>query len=487
VRVSSPASGSVLDDGGGSGVTRHGNEPRHRRGGQGRGPARDRNDARPSGGGARAAALEVLVRVEGGAFADVLVGEKLDGTPFEPREAAFFTRLVYGTEAWRGRLDWTLSGLARRPLADLAPPVRAALRLGLFQLLLLDRVPAHAAIDTTVALVKQHAGAGPASFANAVLRSFQRRGERPFPDAEQTLDLALAVRWSHPEWLVRMWRSELGDARTEAILAADAEPAPTVLRVDPAVAPRDDVLDRLAGQGIGAHATAYARNGIVLEAPLARITRETGIAVQGEASQLVVDLLDPRAGERVLDVCAAPGGKTAAIAERTAGGLVVAADRSRPGMRRVATLGATRAGRVLPLVADACASPLREGFDAVLVDAPCSGLGTLRAHPEIRWRRTPDDLEKLAARQEAILADAARLVRAGGRLVYATCTIATAENESVTERFLASHPGWRVAGAERFLAGAAATDLVDARGALRTAPDHGGLDGFYAVRLERPR
>jgi 16S rRNA (cytosine967-C5)-methyltransferase len=457
-----------------------GAKPRSRRGARDHGTAHERSPRVD----ARAAALDVLVRVEGGAFADVLVGEKLAGTPFEPREAALFTRLVYGTESWRGRLDWTLAGLARRPLADLAPPVRAAMRLGLFQLLLLDRVPAHAAIDTTVALVKQHAGAGAASFANAVLRGVQRRGERAYPSFAQAPDAALAVRWSHPEWLIRMWRAELGDERTAAILAADAEPAPTVLRVDAALAPRGNVLERLAADGIAAHPTAYAPNGIVLDVPLSRVARAPGLALQGEASQLVVELLDPRPGGRVLDLCAAPGGKTGAIGERIAPGFVVAADRSHTGMRRVATLATARAGRVLPLVADACSTPLAATFDAVLVDAPCSGLGTLRAHPEIRWRRTPDDLVQLAARQHAILAGAAALVRPGGRLVYATCTIAAVENEAVAERFLAEHPGWAVADARRFLPPAAA-ELVDERGALRTAPDRGGLDGFYAIRLER--
>ena len=412
------------------------------------------------------------------------MGERLARGSFDPREAALFTRLVYGTEAWRSRLDWTLAGLARRPLDDLAPPVRAALRLGLFQLLLLDRVPAHAAVDTTVAFVKQLAGTGAASFANAVLRGFLRRGERTLPDPESEPDAHLALRWSHPEWLVRLWRAELGDARTAAILAADAEPAPTVVRVDPAVEDRAQVLARLAQRGIAAQETVYARHGIVVAAPVASLAAERGLALQGEASQLVVDVLDPRPGERVLDLCAAPGGKAGAIAERTAPATVIAADRSRSGVRRLSALPAARAGRILPLVADASASPFSGRFDAVLVDAPCSGLGTLRAHPEIRWRRQPADLEQLAARQQAILAGAAALVRPGGRLVYATCTIAAIENERVVESFLAQSPGFRIADARPHLPPAAAP-LVDASGALRTAPDQGGLDGFYAVRLER--
>ncbi len=432
----------------------------------------------------RALALDVLVRVEAGAFADVLVGETLERTTLDARDAALFARLVYGTETWRGRLDWSLAGLARSPLEGLAAPVRAALRLGAFQLLLLERIPPHAAVDGAVELAKRAAGAGAARLVNAVLRNLVRRGERPLPDPATDPDRHLAVRWSHPEWLVALWRRELGDARTAALLAANDEPAPTVVRVDPRLATPEEAARRLAELGVTARPTAYARFGLVIDGPLAALAQERALRLQGEASQLVVELVAAQEGERVLDLCAAPGGKTGALAQHVGSGRVVAADRSRRGALRIAELPDAREGRVLPLVADAERPPLHATFDAVLVDAPCSGLGTLRAHPEIRWRRRPEDLPRLAKRQRAILAAAAPLVRPGGRLVYATCTIAAAENEDVVRDFLQRHGDFVRADARPFLSPAAA-ELVDERSALRTSPDVGGLDGFYAVRLER--
>lgn len=433
----------------------------------------------------RSLALDVLLRVERGAFCDVLVGETLARQGLDAREAGLFTRLVYGTETWRGRIDWTLAALVRRPLEALDAPVRTTLRLGLFQLLLLDRVPPHAAIDTSVELVKQRSGVAASKLVNAVLRTFQRRGERTFPDPAREPDAHLAVRYSHPEWLVRLWRREVGDDRLAALLAADDEPAPTVVRVDPTLLSREQALAELARRGVTARAATWARCGVIVEGPIAAVAEVSGLTLQGEASQLVADLVAAGPGERVLDLCAAPGGKAGALAERIGTGRVFAADRSRAGVRRIAALGARWPGRIAPFVCDATAPPLAApGFDAVLVDAPCSGLGTLRAHPEIRWRRSPEDLQQLAGRQARILAAAAGLVHRGGRLVYATCTIAAAENEAVVDGFLAEHPGFRAVDARPYLPGATAP-LVDARGALRTAPDRGGLDGFYAIRLER--
>jgi 16S rRNA (cytosine967-C5)-methyltransferase len=434
----------------------------------------------------RELALDALLRVEEGAYLDARVGETLAHNALAPRDAALFTRLAYGVVAWQARLDWSLAAWVDRGLAALDPPVRAALRLGLYQLHALDRVPPHAAVDATVRAARRAAGRGAAGLVNAVLRRASREGERPLPPRGDDPATRLAIEWSHPPWLVRRWLAELGEDRTVRRLAADNEAAPTVLRVDLGSITRDEAVARLRAAGLAASPSRYARTGVELGAPLSALgdTASPLLTPQGEASQLVVELLAPSPGERLLDACAAPGGKAMAIAERLAGGGgVIAADRSLAGVRRIRTRARGRPGPAVA-VADGTAPPWRERtFDGALVDAPCSGLGTLRSHPEIRWRRQPEDLARSASLQSALLARTAACVRRGGRLVYSTCTLTAEENEGVVTGFLRDHPEWRCSDARAHLADEAAR-LIDATGALHTAPETDGLDGFYAVRLE---
>ncbi|HEY2387725.1 MAG TPA: 16S rRNA (cytosine(967)-C(5))-methyltransferase RsmB [Candidatus Binatia bacterium] len=439
--------------------------------------------------GARGVALAVLRRVEAdGAYADVALDAALRERALAPRDRAFAARLVYGTLAWRGLLDWHLARLAQRDPQRLALPVRTVLRLGLHQLLQLERVPAHAAVSTSVDLAKRVAPAA-AGLVNAVLRrAVRERAALPVPDdADPVRRLALTL--SHPEWLVARWCAELGEDETRLLLAADNTAAPTVLRARAGT--RAALIESLARDGIEASPTRFAPDGVRVEgvAPHALAGWTQGAyAVQSEASQLVGHLLDARPGMRVLDACAAPGGKASLLAERVApAGRVVAIDQRLRGARAVAATGRRlRVGNLAALVADARALPLAADarFDRVLVDAPCSGLGTLRAHPEVRWSRTADDVRRLAALQLDLLEAASAYVRPGGALVYATCTIGAAENEDVVDRWLAAHPELERTGAAAHLP-EAATELVDARGALRTFPHRGGLDGFFAVRVRR--
>jgi len=438
----------------------------------------------------RGLAHEVLVRVETEeAFADVLLAHRLEATRLSVADRALVTRLVYDTLAWQGRLDHHLSQLVRRPLASLDPTVRAALRLGLCQLTILERVPAHAAVDTSVRLARRGGGPGAAGLVNAVLRRAAREGatSHVLPDAETDPIERLAVELSHPRWLVELWARELGVDEARALLAANNQHGRTTLRANLARTSLADLMRELTEVRVEATPGRYAPAAL-------DVTHGAGVlrgldafaagrfAFQGEASQLVAALVAPADGARMLDACAAPGGKACALA---AEGTVVALDPHVAGARRI-TAEAVRLGvsTLHATVADARRPPLAGDFDAVLVDAPCSGLGTLRRHPELRWRRQAADVGRLAALQRELLAGVAPLVRPGGTLVYAVCTLTEAETTGVVEDFLATQQRFRAVDAGAFLPDAAAT-LVTSAGALRTLPHRHDLDGFFAVRLER--
>ncbi len=439
---------------------------------------------------ARALAVDVLLQVENAAaHADVTLAAALAASDLALRDRAFASRLVYGTLAWQGRLDWQLARLADRDPATLHADVRVVLRLGLYQITLLDRVPPHAAVATSVDLAKGRVRAA-SGLVNAVLRrAVRERTSLPLPDPTTDPTEHLAIALSHPRWLVERWQARFG-ADVRALLAADNEAAPTVLRAP--AGGRTALITRLTAAGIACTPGRFGPDAIHVQAadPHALPGWSEGtFSVQEEASQLVTRLLDPRPGMRVLDACAAPGGKSAHAADLMKDrGLVVAVDHRRLGVRTIAR-NAIRLGlrAIAPLALDArtAASALPHGsFDRILVDAPCSGLGTLRAHPEIRWRRTPADLARLAAQQQRLLEAATPLLRRGGVIVYAVCTLADEENAGVVKRWLATHPELRRERAEDVLP-EAARGLVDDDGALCTLPHRDGLDGFYAVRARR--
>ncbi len=429
----------------------------------------------------RRVAAGVLLAVADGAWSDESLAFALGRASLSDPDRALATLLVYGTLARQRTLDLSIEAYASRAVDRIDAIVLVALRLGIFQMGFLDRVPDHAAIMTSVDLVARRA-ASAKGFVNALLRRVQRHGLVAPPDGPEVT--RLGVLHSHPDWLVRMWLDELpgGAAEVERLLEADNEAAPTCYR---AIGSRQNALAALRGRGLDPQPGRYSASAIYISGPVRRMD---GVAVvQGEASQLVVELLEPQAGERVLDACAAPGGKTALIAARVGpGGAVVATDPGRDAESRIRTnLRAGGIGEGVTVIPrgvetlDAKTPP----FDAVLVDAPCSGLGTLRQHPEIRWRRTPRDLDDLSLRQRDILAAAARHVRPGGRLVYSTCTIARMENDDVVDAFLASHPDFSRESGDALPDTIA--DRCDAAGTLRTFPHRHGLDGFFAVRMRR--
>ena len=439
---------------------------------------------------ARRAAARVLERVETGqAFADLALDAEIDRGSLSPRDAALATEIVLGVLRWRRWLDALLAPHSKRRLDRLDPRVLALLRLTAYQIIFLERVPAWAAVNDAVALARLREKPGVPEFVNAVLRAFTRRGaaERRPRLPRDPVD-ALAVRCSFPTWLAVRWVARYGTAEAERLMLAMNERPPLTVRVNTARATREEAQRRLLEEdGLRAAPTRYAPEGLVVEhgAPPSRWkTFVAGEVVpQDEASILVSRLLAPRPGDTVADVCAAPGTKTTHLAALMEGvGRIVAFD---PQPQRLALVdeSAARLGFGLIETRPGPVEELAPGYagacDRVLVDAPCSNLGVLRRNPEVKWRRTPEDIGRAQARQRQILAAAATMVKPGGRLVYATCSLEPEENEEVTGAFLAAQPAFAVDPPVD-------TPIpLDETGTLRCLPHRHGTDGFTAVRLRR--
>jgi 16S rRNA (cytosine967-C5)-methyltransferase len=418
----------------------------------------------------------------------------------DDRDRALAATILVGALRWQNRLDWLLARAADRDVATLDPEVRDVLRLSLFQLLFLSRVPASAIVDDAVSLTKAIRKKSAAGLVNAVLRRLVRTRHRlelpelaELPES-QPRDLVvehLSVSGSHPRWLVERWIDRLGTSAAAAWVEFNNEEPPLTLRANTLRTSRDELAARLLAAGVETTATRYAPDGLTVLAgqPLRTKEAERGsFFVQDEASQLVPLLAGSQLRSKTLDACAAPGGKTLALAAGVAReGLLIASDVS---SRRVALLretlrrGGSAETRAMQFDLER-AAPFGAVFDLVVIDAPCTGLGTLRRDVDIRWRRSPDDIVRAAGRQKRMLAEASRLVTPGGRLVYATCSSEPEENDELVDEFLAAHPAFAQVPADRLLAEGMPRDLLDARGRLATRPDRHGLEVFFGVALER--
>lgn len=420
---------------------------------------------------ARRAAFRILQQVETGAFSSVLLAA--EEPQLKPADRALCHELVLGVLRRQLCLDRLVQHYAKRSVESLDPAVRIALRLGLYQLRYLSRIPASAAVNESVSLVRAARLSSATSFVNAVLRRAIREAEYdPSTGVTDPLE-RLAIETSHPVWLIDRWARTLGLAETEAFARANNIVPPTAFRTVIARAGEDEVLRVLRHAGAELEPSKVAEGAwrVSGAVPTLRELSESGrIYLQDEASQMVARMVGARAGDLVLDVCAAPGGKTTYIADRADDrATVIAGDRS---AGRLATI-VESAGRqelesIKPMLLDAEEGlPFNPGtFAKVLVDAPCSGTGTLRRNPEIRWRLMESEIPAFAGRQKQILGNASEMVKPGGRLVYSTCSIEREENEEVVEEFLAKHDGFQV---------------TDSR---RTWPQREGCDGFFVAVLE---
>jgi 16S rRNA (cytosine967-C5)-methyltransferase len=441
---------------------------------------------------ARTFAFEILKRVaNSGAWASVLL-ERRERELTDAREAGLLHELVLGILRRQRALDHAIDSVASRPAAEMDPDVSVALRIGAYSLLYLDRVPDFAAVDSAVGLVAATRSRGRTGFVNAVLRALSRRGPEALPGAPVAGDVPSLARFhSFPDWWVTRLVDRLGWDTAEAVLSGSNRPAEVVLHVDLARNTPPELAQRLETDGIQVEAGRLARNALrVVDGRLGRTRAvEEGLAwVQDEAAQLVTEMFGETVGPKVADLCAAPGGKTLHLAQGLVdGGVVVAIDRHAGRMRRLKTNVLRHAGsKVVLAQADVSGPhlPLEPGFQQVLVDAPCSGTGTLRRHPEIRWRLGEDDPKLLAVRQRGLLAAAADIVVPGGSVVYSVCSMEPEEGSQVVRHFLASRADFEVVDPRPHLS-IDARDLVSGAGFLETSPVLRGLDGFFAARLRK--
>ncbi|HKR14011.1 MAG TPA: 16S rRNA (cytosine(967)-C(5))-methyltransferase RsmB [Pyrinomonadaceae bacterium] len=430
--------------------------------------AAKRKDVTP----ARRAAFEILRRVGGGAFSSVLLATEEPN--LKPADRALCHELVLGVLRWQLFLDKIVEHSAKRKVESLDLPVRIALRLGLYQLRFLSRIPAAAAVNESVTLVRSAKLSSAAAFVNAVLRRAIREADyNPATEIHDPLE-KISIATSHPLWLIDRWANSFGLAEAESFARANNDIPPTAFRVVHTRASQEAVLSKLTGAGASIDPSHIAENAFRVlgaSAILRELSAEGQIYLQDEASQLVPQLLNLQPGQRALDLCAAPGGKTTLLADRADDeAFIVAADRSATRLTTVTTTTSShQLHNIKPLLLDANHKlPFAPAtFDRVLVDAPCSGTGTLRRNPEIRWRLTNDDIQNFALAQTQFLRHAAEVLKPGGHLVYSTCSVEREENEQVVESFLQTTPGFTLLKT------------------LRTWPHREGSDGFFMALFEQ--
>jgi 16S rRNA (cytosine967-C5)-methyltransferase len=414
---------------------------------------------------ARSVAFETVRRVSEGAYADRAFRAEADRAALSPQDRAFAQQLAYGTVQRRGTLDHVIAALASRPLDKLDPPLLDALRLGVYQLLYMGSVPDHAAVGETVEIAKRGGRSG-AGLVNAVLRRATREGRALVDAIGDDTPAAAALLHSHPLWIAQMWWELLGAEDARALLAAGNERPDPAFRVNTLVAGRDDIGSVPTDPDAEIPEALVPRGG-GFDVEGSDLFAQGKITPQSRASMLVARTLDPHPGERILDMCAAPGTKTTHIAALMGDdGLIVAVERN---PARAASLRENcermHVQSVEVIVEDA--RVVDGQYDRVLLDAPCSNLGTLARRPDARWRKTPEQVAELALLQRELLVNAAARVRPGGRLVYSVCTVSPQEGPGQLDAFLADHP-----------------HMVE-RSRRQTLPHRDGTDGLFIAALER--
>ena len=445
----------------------------------------------------RAICLDILNRIEGADLhPDRLLTDSFKRYRYlTSLDRSFLTELTYGVFRWRGKLDWVIRQFSKIPLEKIELETLNILRLGLYQILFLSRTPASAAVNESVELAKRIRGKGGAGFVNALLRSsIRQKDEIHYPDIAEEAALHIAINQSHPLWLVERWVKEMGVEETLKICTFNNRISSLTLRTNTLKMNRKDLLEKLRQKELEPFPTTYSEEGIALKDPpptseLPSI-KEGLYIIQDEASQLVTAVLDPKPGERILDGCAAPGGKTTHIAQKMENqGEIYALDLSQGKLDLIEEMCQRSGIKIVKIIKGDAAQPLPilRGlkFDRVLADVPCSGFGTLRRNPDLKWRRGEGDIKRLSELQFSILKNLSVYVKEGGVLIYSTCTIFHEENEDVVEKFLEGHPEFQLDRMDKVLPEKYHTFIQN--GYFKTFPPKDGMDGFFVARMKRFR
>ena len=446
---------------------------------------------------ARAIAMHILMQVaRRGSFPDVLLDIYFKEHPkLDSRDRALVTELVYGVLRWQGRLDWIIDQQIEIKADNVALTVRVILRLAVYQLLFLDRIPAAAAVNEAVELTKASQPKHVVRFVNGVLRTISRKSKtlkKAEPGGSE--EHRLAILYSYPIWLVQRWLIRLGSEETESFCQASNQIPPTTVRVNtlkttvPAMVASFKDLGFLVEPGKFVPETLHLRS---IRTDLSSLQQYEGgeFQVQDEASQLIAYLLRPQPGERILDACAGLGAKSTHLAQLMENqGEIIALDKQGWKLTRLLENAQRLAVSCIETVEmDVLELERNEedfSYDRILLDAPCTGLGVIRRNPDIKWKVKQKDFRRLHLVQKKMLAKLAPLLKPGGVLLYATCTVSNEENEETVHSFLVEHPEYQLESARPYLP-PGGVDVVDRSGAVQTWPQRHGMDGFFAARLRR--
>jgi 16S rRNA (cytosine967-C5)-methyltransferase len=436
--------------------------------------------------GPRGIAVKILNRIERtDSYLDKLLDVELNSGELNDLDKRFLTELTHGVVRWKTRLDFIIEQFCKNKFAMQDPNIRNAMRVALYQILFLSKIPHAAAVNEAVEFVKKIRGQKAANLVNAVLRNIIRNlNKLPTPDHETDPVQYLSIMYSHPSWMVKRWVDRYGLYETEQLLSANNERPTIVVRANTLKTTADELVKLFEERNIRNTRSKYLENFI-------KVGHLSGIynldlfekgyfSVQDESSGLVVKLLDPKPGETVIDLCSAPGGKTTFIGELMKNqGKIIAVDKYEHRLNLVKQ-SCERLGveNVEFIPKDALEVDV-EPADKVLVDAPCSGLGVIQKKPDIKWQRELSDIRNLAKTQIELLEKASKLVKNGGVIVYSTCTIEPEENIEVVKEFLSRHPEFKIDDARNYLP----SDIVNGEGCMETYPHKHDMDGGFAVRL----